>query len=91
MRLIDADALMDELAVTMERNSELIDEWFAGCIEDTVSEMPTIAPGGTDIRAKLVQWAKLLELEGIGSKRLVRELIKREINKLDGAGNASQV
>ena len=41
-RLIDADALADELAVLIERNTELIDEWFANLIEDAVDDAPTI-------------------------------------------------
>ena len=42
MRLIDADALADELAVLLERNEKLIDEWLANLIEDAVDDAPTV-------------------------------------------------
>ena len=41
-RLIDADALADELAVLLERNTKLIDEWLANLIEDAVDDAPTV-------------------------------------------------
>lgn len=41
-RLIDADALADELAVLLERNRKLIDEWLANLIEDAVDDAPTV-------------------------------------------------
>jgi hypothetical protein len=42
MRLIDADALMDEIAVLLERNEKLIDGWLANIIDDTIEQAPTI-------------------------------------------------
>lgn len=44
MRLIDADALRDEIAVLFERNPNLIDGWLAYAVEDTIDDAPTIAP-----------------------------------------------
>ena len=41
-RLIDADALADELAVLLERNTKLIDERLANLIEDAVDDAPTV-------------------------------------------------
>ena len=84
MRLIDAEALKEDLTELMAVNGELIDEWFAGCIIDTVNEQPIKAIiEDTDIRAKLAVWAHMLKLEGIGSKKLVIEQIEREIKRLD--------
>ena len=42
MRLIDADLLMDEIAVLLERNEKLIDDWLANVIDDTIEEAPTV-------------------------------------------------
>lgn len=42
MRLIDADALADNIAVLFERNPSLIDEWLRNHIEDEITEAPTI-------------------------------------------------
>lgn len=42
MRLIDADALMDDIAVLLERNHKLIDEWLANCIDDVIEQAPTV-------------------------------------------------
>ena len=42
MRLIDADALADEMAVFLERNNSGIGEWYANYIEDMIAEAPTI-------------------------------------------------
>lgn len=42
MRAIDVDALKDDIAVLLERNSGLIDEWLANCIDDVIDEQPTI-------------------------------------------------
>ncbi len=42
MRFIDADALSDEIAVLLERNDKLIDEWLANCIDDVIEAAPTI-------------------------------------------------
>lgn len=42
MRLIDADALADNIAVLFERNQELIYEWLMNQIEDAIDEAPTI-------------------------------------------------
>ena len=84
MRLIDADALKEALTELMAVNGELIDEWFAGCIIDTVNEQPIKAiTEDADIRAKMAVWAHMLKLEGIGSKKLVIEQIEREIKRLD--------
>ena len=84
MRLIDAEALKEDLTELMAVNGELIDEWFAGCIIDTINEQPIKAiTEDTDIRAKLAVWAHMLKLEGIGSKKLVTEQIEREIKRLD--------
>ena len=44
MRQIDADALADNIAVLLERNGELIDEWLANCIIDEIESAPTIEP-----------------------------------------------
>lgn len=44
MRLIDADALKDEIAVLLERNPNLIDDWLAYAVEDTIDDAPTISP-----------------------------------------------
>lgn len=44
MRLIDADALRDEIAVLFERNPKLIDGWLAYAVEDTIDDAPTIDP-----------------------------------------------
>ena len=44
MRLIDADALKDEIAVLFERNPHLIDDWLSYAVEDTIDEQPTISP-----------------------------------------------
>lgn len=84
MRLIDADKLKEDLTELMAVNGELIDEWFAGCIIDTVNEQPIKAiTEDADIRAKMAVWAYMLKLEGIGSKKLVTEQIEREIKRLD--------
>ena len=54
MRLIDAEALKEDLTKLMAVNGELIDEWFAGCIIDTVNEQPIKAiTEDADIRAKM--------------------------------------
>ena len=42
MRLIDADALMDDIAVLLERNHKLIGEWLANCIDDVIEQAPTV-------------------------------------------------
>lgn len=42
MRLIDADALADNIAVLLERNSDMMGEWLANAIEDEITEAPTI-------------------------------------------------
>lgn len=42
MRLIDADALADNIAVLFERNQALIDEWLMYHVEDAIDEAPTI-------------------------------------------------
>lgn len=42
MRLIDADALTDNIAILFERNPSLIDEWLRDHIEDEITEAPTI-------------------------------------------------
>ena len=54
MRLIDADALRDEIAVLFERNPNLIDGWLAYAVEDTIDDAPTIDPvkHGRWIKAK---------------------------------------
>lgn len=84
MRLIDAEALKEDLIELMAVNGELINEWFAGCIIDTVNEQPIKAiTEDADIRAKLAMWAHMLKLEGIGSKKLVMDQIEREIKRLD--------
>ena len=68
----------------MAVNGELIDEWFAGCIIDTVNEQPIKAiTEDTDIRAKLPFWAQLLKVEGIDSKRLVREQMEQELARCE--------
>ena len=41
-RVVDADVLADELAVLIERNTKLIDEWLANLIEDAVDDAPTV-------------------------------------------------
>ena len=42
MRIIDADALADNIAVLFERNKALIDEWLMHYVEDAIDEAPTI-------------------------------------------------
>lgn len=42
MRLIDKDALADNIAVLFERNQTLIDEWLMDCVEDEITDAPTI-------------------------------------------------
>ena len=42
MKLIDADALADNIAVLFERNQALIDEWLMYQVEDAIDEAPTI-------------------------------------------------
>lgn len=42
MRLIDKDALADNIAVLFERNQTLIDEWLMYCVEDEITDAPTI-------------------------------------------------
>ena len=42
MRIIDADALADNIAVLFERNQALIDEWLRYYIEDEITDAPTI-------------------------------------------------
>lgn len=42
MKLIDADALADNIAVLFERNQALIDEWLMYQVEDTIDDAPTI-------------------------------------------------
>lgn len=41
-RLVDSEALKDALAVLLERNKNLIDEWLAYAIEDVIDEQSTI-------------------------------------------------
>lgn len=41
-RLIDADALADNIAVLFERNQALIEEWLMYHVEDAIDEAPTI-------------------------------------------------
>lgn len=40
--LISREKLKDDIAVLLERNSKLIDEWLANCIDDIIDEAPTI-------------------------------------------------
>lgn len=42
MRIIDADALADNIAVLFERNQALIDEWLMYQVEDAIDDAPTI-------------------------------------------------
>ena len=42
MRLIDADALADNIAVFFERNENLIDEYVTSTIEDEIETAPTV-------------------------------------------------
>lgn len=44
MRLINAEALKDDLAVLFERNKRLIDDWLVGAIDDTIDEQPDAGP-----------------------------------------------
>lgn len=41
-RLVDCKTLKDDLAVLLERNEKLIDEWLANAIDDLIDELPTI-------------------------------------------------
>ena len=41
-RLIDCETLKDDIAVLLERNKKLIDEWLAYAIDDVIDEVPTI-------------------------------------------------
>lgn len=41
-RLVDCEALKDDMAVLLERNEKLIDEWLAYAVEDVIDEVPTI-------------------------------------------------
>lgn len=40
--LISREKLKDDIAVLLERNGKLIDEWLANCIDDVIDEQPTI-------------------------------------------------
>lgn len=44
MELISREALKDEIAVLFERNPNLIDDWLAYAVEDTIDDAPTIDP-----------------------------------------------
>ena len=41
MRLIDADALAEEIAILFERNPKLADEWLMNNVEDAIENAPT--------------------------------------------------
>ena len=41
-RLIDIETLKDDMAVLLERNGKLIDEWLAYRVEDTIDDQATI-------------------------------------------------
>ena len=40
-RYIDAERLKDDMAVLLERNEKLIDEWLANCVDDLIDDQPT--------------------------------------------------
>lgn len=40
--LISREKLKDDIAVLLERNDKLIDEWLANCIDDVIDEQPTV-------------------------------------------------
>lgn len=40
--LISREKLKDDIAVLLERNDKLIDEWLANCIDDVINEQPTV-------------------------------------------------
>ena len=40
--LISREKLKDDIAVLLERNNKLIDEWLANCIDDVIDEQPTV-------------------------------------------------
>lgn len=40
---ISREKLKDDMAVLLERNSKLIDEWLANCIDDVIDEQPTVS------------------------------------------------
>lgn len=40
--LVSREKLRDDIAVLLERNGKLIDEWLAYCIDDVIDEQPTI-------------------------------------------------
>ena len=40
--LISKEKLKDDIAVLLERNDKLIDEWLADCIDDVIDEQPTV-------------------------------------------------
>lgn len=42
MRLIDADALANNITILCEKNKALIDEWLRNHIEDEITDAPTI-------------------------------------------------
>lgn len=56
-RLIDADALADNIAVLFERNKALIDEWLMYHVEDAIDEAPTIEAEPV-VRCKDCHYAK---------------------------------
>ena len=58
MRMIDSDALRDEIAVLFERNPNLIDGWLAYAVEDTIDDAPTIDPVKHGRWEKLDLWTK---------------------------------
>ena len=41
-RLVDCETLKDDLAVLLERNANLIDDWLAYTLDDVIDETPTI-------------------------------------------------
>lgn len=42
MRIIDADALANNITILCEKNKALIDEWLRNNIEDEITDAPTI-------------------------------------------------
>ena len=46
--LISKEKLKDDIAVLLEENNYLIDEWLANCIDDVIDEQPTIEAEPTD-------------------------------------------
>lgn len=49
--LISREKLKDDIAVLLERNGELIDEWLANCIDDAIDEQPAI-----EVEAIPIEW-----------------------------------